>query len=163
MSFKMIAVALLVAFASAVSPAATPVRPNVYVMRHLHTPAGVSDPDLTSEGVKYAAAVDDWFLRDPPNAIYVSSTKRAQQTAAPLAARLKLTPKIYDPRDTPGLIAAVSAESGTVLIVGHSNTVPDIVEKLGGQRPGDLTHEDFGDIWHVEGPERTTTRVHLSL
>lgn len=163
MTIKTIAAVLLVALASAVSTAATPVQPNIYVMRHLHTPAGVTDPDLTAEGVKYAAAVDDWFLRDPPNAIYVSSTKRAQQTAAPLAARLKVTPIIYDPRDTPGLIASVSVETGTVLIVGHSNTVPDIVEKLGGERPGDLTHGDFGDIWHVAGPERTTTRVRLSL
>jgi len=162
MNLKTIAVALLVAIASAVSTAATPVQPNIYVMRHLHTPAGVSDPDLTAEGMKFATAVDDWFRRDPPNAIYVSSTKRAQQTAAPLAARLKLTPHIYDPRDTPGLIAAVATENGTVLIVGHSNTVPDIVEKLGGERPADLTHEDFGDVWHIAGPEKTTTRVRLS-
>src|SRR5262245_52528631 len=114
MSFKTIAVALLVAFASAMSPAATPVQPNIYVMRHLHTPAGVSDPDLTAEGKKFAWAVSYYFENDPPDAIYVSSTKRAQQTAAPLAERLKLTPKIYDPRDTPGLIAAVTAETGTV-------------------------------------------------
>ena len=163
MSIKTIAVALMVAFASAVSTAATPVQPNIYVMRHLHTPAGVSDPDLTDEGKIYALAVSHSFQRDLPDVIYVSSTKRAQQTAAPLAARLKLTPKIYDPRDTPALIAAVSAESGTILIVGHSNTVPDIVEKLGGKRPADLTHEDFGDIWHIVGPEKTTTQARIIL
>jgi phosphohistidine phosphatase SixA len=163
MSIKSIAVALLVAFASAMSPAATTAQPNIYVMRHLHTPAGVSDPDLTEEGMKYALAVSHSFLRDPPDVIYVSSTKRAQQTAAPLAERLKLTPKIYDPRDTPGLIAAVSAEKGTVLIVGHSNTVPDIVEKLGGDRPHDLKHEDFGDIWHISGPDKTTTHARIIL
>jgi broad specificity phosphatase PhoE len=163
MSIKTIAVALLVAFASAVSPAATPVQPNIYVMRHLHTPAGVSDPDLTPEGMKYALAVSHSFERDPPDVIYVSSTKRAQQTAAPLAQRLKLTPRIYDPRDTPGLIAAVSAETGTVLIIGHSNTVPDIIEKLGGKRPADLTHEDFGDIWHISGPDKTTTQARIIL
>ena len=101
MNIKTIAVALLVAFASAVGHAATPAQPNIYVMRHLHTPAGVSYPDLTDEGKKYAAAVSHSFQRDPPDVIYVSSTKRAQQTAAPLAERLKLTPKIYDPRDTP--------------------------------------------------------------
>jgi phosphohistidine phosphatase SixA len=163
MNIKTIAVALLVAFASAVGHAATPAQPNIYVMRHLHTPAGVSDPDLTDEGKKYAAAVSHSFQRDPPDVIYVSSTKRAQQTAAPLAERLKLTPKIYDPRDTPGLIASVSAETGTVLIVGHSNTVPDIVEKLGGQRPDDLSHEDFGDIWHIAGPEKITTRARIII
>lgn len=163
MNIKTIAVALLVAFASAVGHAATPAQPNIYVMRHLHTPAGVSDPDLTDEGKKYAAAVSHSFQRDPPDVIYVSSTKRAQQTAAPLAERLKLTPKIYDPRDTPGLIASVSAETGTVLIVGHSNTVPDIVEKLGGQRPDDLSHEDFGDIWHIAGPEKITTQARIII
>ena len=163
MNIQTIAVALLVSFASAVGHAATPAQPNIYVMRHLHTPAGVSDPDLTDEGKKYAAAVSHSFQRDPPDVIYVSSTKRAQQTAAPLAERLKLTPKIYDPRDTPGLIASVSAETGTVLIVGHSNTVPDIVEKLGGQRPDDLSHEDFGDIWHIAGPEKITTQARIII
>ena len=163
MNIKTIAVALLVAFASAVSPAATPAQPSIYVMRHLHTPAGVSDPDLTEEGMKYAVAVSQSFQGDPPDVIYVSSTRRAQQTAAPLAGRLKLTPKIYDPRDTPGLIAAVSAETGTVLVVGHSNTVPDIIEKLGGKRPPDLSHEDFGDIWHIAGPERITTQARIIM
>lgn len=158
MFIRSIALALMAALASCATPPAPPASPNIYVMRHLHTPAGVTDPDLTAQGGRYASAVSDWFRSDPPNAIYVSSTRRAQQTAAPLAQRLKLTPKIYDPRDTPGLLAAVVKESGTVLIVGHSNTVPEIVEGLGGTRPGPLTHEDFGDIWHIAGPARTTTR-----
>ena len=154
---------LMLMLAACVTPQAAPPHPNIYIMRHLHTPAGATDPDLTGEGQRYAVAVADWFRRDPPNVIYVSSPKRAQQTAAPLAARLKLTPKIYDPKDTAGLIAAVKAEAGTVLIVGHSNTVPDIVEQLGGARPAPLVHEDFGDIWHVVGPDRVTTRDKLSL
>jgi broad specificity phosphatase PhoE len=163
MNVKMIALGLLAALASWAAAAEAPAQPNIYVMRHLHTPAGVSDPDLTAEGVKYAAAVDEWFRQDPPTVIYASTTKRAQQTAQPLATRLKLTFKLYDPRDTPGLLAMVGQETGTVLIVGHSNTVPDIVEGLGGTRPGPLVHEDFGDIWHIAGPERTTTHVRLQL
>lgn len=152
---------LLIMLTACVTPTAVRPQPNIYVMRHLHTPEGVTDPDLTAEGLRYAAAVSDWFRRDPPDVIYVSSPKRARQTAEPLARRLNLTPKIYDPRDTPGLIAAVRAETGTVLIVGHSNTVPDIVAGLGGERPGPLVHADFGDIWHIAGPERTTTRTRL--
>ena len=152
---------LMLLLTACVTPQAARPQPNYYVMRHLHTPAGATDPDLTAEGQHYAVAVSDWFRRDPPDVIYVSSPKRAQQTAAPLAARLKLTPKIYDPKDTAALIAAVKAERGTVLIVGHSNTVPDIVEQLGGTRPAPLVHEDFGDIWHIAGPEPVTTRDKL--
>ena len=154
---------LLLLMTACVTPQAAPPQPNFYVMRHLHTPAGATDPDLTAEGRRYAALVSDWFRRDPPKVIYVSSPKRARQTAAPLAARLKLTPRIYDPKDSAALVAAVKAERGTVLIVGHSNTVPDIVEQLGGSRPPPLVHEDFGDIWHIAGPDHVTTRVRLGL
>ena len=59
------------------------------------------------------------------------------------------TPIVYDPADTPGLIARVRAGPLPALIVGHSNTVPDIVAALGGERPAPLVHEDFGDIWRV--------------
>ena len=154
---------LLLMLTACVTPQAARVHPNIYVMRHLHTPAGATDPDLTAEGQRYAIAVSDRFRGDPPDVIYVSSPKRAPQTAAPLAARLELTPKIYDPKDTAALVAAVKAESGTVLIVGHSNTVPDIVEQLGGTRPATLVHQDFGDIWHIAGPDHVTTRENLSL
>lgn len=136
--------------------------PDFYVMRHLHTPAGASDPDLTGEGQRHARLLADWFgAREPPVTIFVSATRRAQQTAAPLAAKLGITPKLYDPADTPGLIAEVMKEPSPVLIVGHSNTVPDIVVALGGARPGPLVHEDFGDIWHISGPRRTVTRAKL--
>ena len=152
---------LLLMLTACVTPQAAPPQPNFYVMRHLHTPAGVGDPDLTAECQRYAVAVSGWFRRDPPDVIYVSSPKRARQTAAPLAARLKLTPKIYDPKDSAALVAAVKAEHGTVLIVGHSNTVPDIIEQLDGTRPAPLVHEDFGDIWHIAGPSHVTTRDKL--
>ena len=163
MFLRSMIMACLVMLASCATTSGPTAHPNIYVMRHLHTPEGASDPDLTAEGFRYAEAVSRWFRRDPPDVIYVSSTRRAQQTAAVLATRLKLTPKIYDPRDTPGLLMNVMRERGTVLIVGHSNTVPDIVAGLGGTRPGPLVHADFGDVWHVSGPERTTIREKLSL
>jgi hypothetical protein len=47
-----------------------------------------------------------------------------------------------------------------VVIVGHSNTVPDIVQQLGGPRPAPLTHPDFGDVWRI-GPDGATTRLHV--
>jgi broad specificity phosphatase PhoE len=137
-----------------------PAPPPIWVMRHLNTPAGERDPDLTPEGRRAAAALTGWFRAERPRAIYVSDFRRTRQTAAPLAARLGLTPVVYDPADTPGLIARVRATPGPVLIVGHSNTVPDIVAGLGGTRPAALVHEDFGDIWRV-GPDGATTRLRI--
>jgi broad specificity phosphatase PhoE len=157
--------ALLLLAVAACFPVApqVPLGPSYYVMRHLQTPAGVTDPDLTAEGQRQAALLPEWFAGDPPAVIYVSNTKRAQQTAAPLARALGITPKIYDPADTPALVRMVQAETGgAVLVVGHSNTVPDIVQQLGGTRPEPIAHDQFGDIWHISPVNGSTLRLSLS-
>jgi len=153
---------LLTAFAALVAFAAAPAaaQQNVYVMRHLDTPPGQADPDLLPEGRRAAEALAGWFRDERPIAIYVTDYKRTRETVAPLAARLGLIPIVYDPRDTPGLIARVRAERGPVLIVGHSNTVPDIVAALGGARPDPIGHADFGDIWRV-APGGATSRMRI--
>jgi broad specificity phosphatase PhoE len=129
-------------------------------MRHLNTPAGQSDPDLLPEGEAAAAALAGRFGAERPAAIYITDFRRSRQSVAPLAARLGLTPILYDPRDTPGLVARIRAEHGPVLVVGHSNTVPDIVAALGGPRPAPLAHEDFGDLWRV-APDGAT--IHMRI
>jgi len=152
----------LLALAGCATMRAPAAPPATYVMRHLNTPAGERDPDMLPEGRQAADALVGWFARERarPAAIYVSAYKRSGQTAAPLAARLGLTPIVYDPADTPGLIARVRAGPHPALIVGHSNTVPDIVEQLGGTRPAALVHADFGDIWRV-GPDGATQRMRI--
>lgn len=156
----MIAALLALGGCAGVSPPAA--QPDIYVMRHLHTPAGATDPDLTDEGQRAALTLATWFKRGRPAVVYVSSTKRAQQTAAPLARRLGVTPTVYNPADTAALITAVSRETRAVLVVGHSNTVPDIIERLGGKRPAPLVHEDFGDIWRISGPTRVTEQSKIA-
>lgn len=153
-----IALLALVGCATARAPAP----PATYVMRHLNTPAGERDPDLLPEGQRAAAALVGWFEREGarPAAIYVSDYKRTRQTAGPLAQGLGLQLILYDPSDTPALIARVRAEAGPVLIVGHSNTVPEVVAALGGTRPAPLVHADFGDIWRIR-PGGATERMRI--
>lgn len=131
----------------------------IYVMRHLNTPAGVTDPDLTPAGQDNAKRLAAWFSDRKLDALYVSTAKRAQQSVAPLASAKRLTPVLYDPRDGAGLVAKVREAKGTVLVVGHSNTVPDIVEQLGGERPADIPHEQFGDLWELKGGTTVRHRI----
>ena len=163
MTFARAALAALLTLILAGCAYIAPLQPpaTFYVMRHLHTPAGVQDPDLTAEGQRYAQLLANQFPGEPPASIFVSNTKRAQQTAAPLAAKLGITPRVYDPRDTRFLITEIMKEPPPVLIVGHSNTVPDIIAALGGRRPKPLTHEDFGDLWRIWDDPRRTTRIRI--
>jgi imidazolonepropionase-like amidohydrolase/phosphohistidine phosphatase SixA len=133
---------------------------SLYVMRHLQRGEG-SDPPLSEEGLRNAGRLHAVLAQDPPAAIYVSRTRRAQETVAALAKALGLTPKLYDPGNPQALIDVVARETGTVLIVGHSNTVPDIVQRLGGTAPAPLGEADFGDIWHVVPSEKRTERIRI--
>jgi phosphohistidine phosphatase SixA len=66
--------------------------------------------------------------------IYISEALRAQQTAAPIASQLGITPVALPAADVAGLVSTIrSNNSGqTVLVVGHSNTVPQIIAEFGG-------------------------------
>lgn len=146
--FRPFAALLLLVAAACASTPNGPAAPSWYVMRHLQKAEG-QDPALSAEGHSNARRLIAFFAADPPGAVYVSTTRRALETAGPLAAKLGVMVKDYDPRDTPGLVARVKAETGTVLVVGHSNTVPEIVAQLGGARPADLAETDYGDIFRV--------------
>lgn len=67
-------------------------------------------------------------------AIYTSEAVRTQQTAAPTASLLGITPVAVAASDVAGLVSTIrSNNSGqTVLVVGHSNTVPQIIAEFGG-------------------------------
>ena len=71
------------------------------------------------------------------------------QTGEPLAKALGLAVTPYDPRDPAALVKAASRMNGAVLIVGHSNTVPDIVARFGGT-PVALGEQDYGTVFVVK-------------
>ena len=161
--FRGLAALLLLLFglAACETTPVPPKGPSFYVMRHLQKGEG-QDPPLSAEGQANARRLIGFFAVDPPRVIYVSTTRRASETAEPLAAKLWARVRRYDPGDTAGLVARVLAERGTVLVVGHSNTVPEIVERLGGERPAPLAETDYGDVWHLWGAPRRTERVRVT-
>jgi broad specificity phosphatase PhoE len=131
----------------------------IYVTRHYDTPAGERDPDLTATGQARAAALAKRFATRKLSAVYVTQYKRTQQTVAPLVARQGLTPVVYGPAPSPDFFAQLKAAKGDVLVVGHSNTVPDIVAGLGGTRPAPIPHEDFGGLWAVKHGKTKVERI----
>jgi broad specificity phosphatase PhoE len=158
---RLLAALMLIAFGgvACVSTATAPPQ-SIYVMRHLQKAAG-EDPPLSAEGEDNARRLVAFFKSDPPAAIFVSNTRRARETGAPLARALQVAATTYEARDAAGLISAVAREKGTVLIIGHSNTVPDIIQRLGGAAPPPLADSDYGDIWKISGPDRKVIRLRL--
>lgn len=129
----------------------------VIVVRHAEKAAEpASNPGLTAAGVARAAALDSALADAKVTAILVTPYRRNTETAAPIASRFGLTPIVVPITAQGGvklhaLAMATKARElgGTVLIVGHSNTVGAVVEALGGPKVGDLPDGEYTLLWTV--------------
>ena len=107
----------------------------VFLVRHAEKMADAEDPALSDAGKVRAQALAG-LLRDAGiEAIYSTDYRRTRDTAAPLAAQLQLNVTIYDPGQLDSLVATIRRHGGRTLVVGHSNTTPELVGLLGGE-PG---------------------------
>jgi broad specificity phosphatase PhoE len=131
----------------------------IVLVRHAEKVMGtIEDPPLTADGVRRADRLAQMFgevkAGNGLDAIYVSDTKRAQQTAAPLASRLGMKVNGYPAGDVDGTVRKLLREhrGGRALIVGHSNTVPAMVQKLSGQSVPAIPDEEYDDVYVVTVP-----------
>jgi phosphohistidine phosphatase SixA len=74
---------------------------------------------------------------------------RTQQTAAPLAQQTGLSVQLYDPMAPKALVEKVRALSGAVVVVGHSNTLPELVRLFGGAPGGDIADDEFDRLYQL--------------
>jgi broad specificity phosphatase PhoE len=152
----LVAVGLIAAALWTVSRATTT---TVVLVRHAEKQLGtIADPPLTPVGEERAERLVKLFGDNGAfgriDAIYVSNTRRSQQTAAPLARRLGLTP-IVSAEKPAGLARQVLREHGgqRVLVVGHSNTVPALVGALAGANDvPSIADDEYGTVYVVAIP-----------
>jgi phosphohistidine phosphatase SixA len=147
-------VKLLCAFVLSHALYATAEPTHVFVVRHAERAAEPKDdPGLSAEGKVRAQLLAETLAASNVRTIITTHRLRTQETAAPLAKKLGITPVVIATRPgaMPAHIAEVVAEarkaSGAVLVVGHSNTVADIVAGLSSSEPAQLCETTYGNIF----------------
>jgi len=103
-----------------------------YLVRHAEKQKG-DDPGLTEIGHARAKALRDKLAGKNITHIHSSDYKRTRLTAAPLAEALGLEVQIYDARDLLTTAETLKATPGAHLVVGHSNTTPQLAALVSGQ------------------------------
>ena len=138
-----------------------------YFIRHAEkdrSDAENVDPELTQDGLgramHWAEILDDVAI----DAIYTTDYERTQMTAAPSAVKKNITVQIYDQGSID--IEQFKAENlnKNVLVVGHSNTTPDFVNKMIGQEKyGLIDDHQNGSLFIVEIVNGITTDMRLNF
>ena len=78
----------------------------------------------------------------------------------PIAQSLGIQPEVIPGDDLRGLIAKLKASSGNVLVVGHSNTLPQIINALGVSSRVTVAESDYDNLFLVV-LERPPRLIHL--
>ena len=148
---------VLCAAGSALAQATT-----VIVVRHAEKVDDSRDPLLSKAGRARAAALADALADAGVTAILTTQYERTKGTAAPLAERVGVTAEVVAAAggshvaDVAARVRALAP--GTIVVVGHSNTVPAIVRALGGADVGEMPDSAYADMY-VLSIDEASTRV----
>jgi broad specificity phosphatase PhoE len=137
----------------------------VVLVRHAEAATStIGDPDLSPAGEKRVAGLGD-LLADmlaPAKAdyLYAADTRRAQQTAAPIANQFKLPINLLASSDWAGLAGRIKRQhrGNTVVVVGYATTLPTVLSQLTGGSVA-MAEDGFDSIYVVVIPSPGETRV----
>lgn len=138
---------LILAIAAATPLAALAEPSAIYLVRHAEKGTAGKDPDLTADGQLRAQNIAAILQKAGIRHVFTTPYARTRQTAQPLAQRAAAPVETYDPASPKALVDKVKALSGAVLVVGHSNTLPDLVRLFGGSPGADIADNEYDRLY----------------
>lgn len=109
-----------------------------------------SDPPLSEAGKARAEKLVTVLNKYAINNIYSTNYSRTKSTVTPLALQFGLEIQLYDPRNPRVLLDQLKTMEGkTIVVVGHSNTVPKLVNALAGTSYADLDESVYDQLYIV--------------
>lgn len=124
----------------------------IILVRHAEKMKDSNDPNLTQEGLKRAEKLKNILASLPLDEVYSTVYNRTLQTATPSAKAQSLEVRDYDPRALKEFSQSVlkNHEGENILIVGHSNTTPNLLNFFMEEKVVDSIDEsDYGNIYII--------------
>jgi broad specificity phosphatase PhoE len=141
----------------------------IFIVRHAEradvqagaAPSMAADPDLSDAGRARAEALAMMLKDAAITLIFATEFKRTQQTAAPVGKAIKQMVRTLSATNTTGLVNQLKAAKGNVLVVGHSNSIPDILKGLGVTASVTIGDEEYDNMFVVTmGAQASMVRLH---
>ncbi len=144
-----------------------PVVSTFYLIRHSEkdrSDMDDPDPELKQKGLDRAIRWAEVFDHVPLDAIYSTNYERTTMTAAPTSVKKNIDIEFYDPQDL-NIEEFIAKNIGTnVLVVGHSNTTPDLVNRLlGEEKYTAMDDDDNSSLFIVRFLDDQVTHIRLNM
>ncbi|MFK7934362.1 MAG: histidine phosphatase family protein [Saprospiraceae bacterium] len=122
----------------------------IYLVRHAEKEKdGTRDPALNEEGIVRSEQLAKLLTTANIQNIYSTDYKRTRMTGMPLADQLDESIEIYSNEDE--MMAILDTMTENTLIIGHSNTIPRLINRLlGEQRLADLKEYEYDKLFFLE-------------
>jgi broad specificity phosphatase PhoE len=146
---------MIVMVALACAPLAVQARLAIILVRHAELSGEPMHPQqdmpLSKVGEARARRLATMFGHSGIAAIYVTDYLRTAKTAEPLARQIGRKPVVLAKGDLQGLMARLHASHATqrVVVVGHADTLPDILTALGHTKQIQIKPYDYGNVFVV--------------
>ena len=133
-----------------------------FLVRHAEKNLTDKNPSLTVEGQERAEELARFLQEVPIDAIYSTDYKRTMETAMPTAKAKNIPIETYDPSDLAAFVASVQRPSSNkkILIVGHSNTTPALINIFtSSNQYSDLSEKQYDNMYILSSVDRKVVDV----
>jgi phosphohistidine phosphatase SixA len=110
----------------------------VFLVRHAEKVDASKDPELSEDGKKRAGDLVNALRSADIEHVHSSDFARTRNTAAPIAEKIGVKVELYDPSKLKEIAAQLKESGGRHLVVGHSNTTPELTKLLGGNAGAEI-------------------------
>jgi broad specificity phosphatase PhoE len=130
----------------------------VFLVRHAEKVDESDDAALSEAGLARARSLAEWLRSAGVSAIYTTRFQRTRNTAEPLARNLGISPRVVESGDSKELVREIRERNArdVVLVVGHSNTLPEILGAFGHPEPVVIASAEYDNLFvvvpHESGP-----------
>jgi phosphohistidine phosphatase SixA len=124
--------------------------PTIFLARHAEKAEAAADaknPDLSPAGRARAESLARMLKDAGIVAVFATEFARTQQTAEEVRRATGADLTIVPAKDTPAVVEKLKAVSGNAVVIGHSNTVPEIIKALGVEQAITIAESEYDNLF----------------
>lgn len=123
---------------------------DIYLVRHAEKQKTAENPHLTQCGRFRAKQLAQTLSNVNIKSVYSTSYNRTLETATPTASSKGIGVKQYSPKGLPQLARQIKQNKENVLIVGHSNTTPELASLIIGKQVEKMNESEYQHLFQIQ-------------